>query len=115
MSHFGKFREKLLRLMILIGLVTGLLLPARSWAFAQGGSAPLWVVRSLHTHEYGVDTPKGLVFSSEMNTFFVLDGSTNATLITMGEDLAGTRVIPDVQADPLNAAFDKKSGSLFVF
>jgi uncharacterized protein YjiK len=115
MSHFGKFREKLLRLMILIGLVTGLLLPARSWAFAQGGSAPLWVVRSLHTHEYGVDTPKGLVFSSEMNTFFVLDGSTNATLITMGADLAGTRVIPDVQADPLSAAFDKKSGSLFVF
>ena len=37
-----------------------------------------------------------------------------STLVTMGEDNAGTRNLPEAQNDPLNVAFDKKSGSLFV-
>jgi len=115
MSYFGKFRGRLLHPMILIGLVIVSVIPARSWAFAQSGSTPIWVVRSLHTSQYGVNDPKGLAFSSKANTFFVLDGSSNVTLVTMGEARAGIRVIPDAQADPLNAAFDKKSGSLFMF
>src|SRR6185503_4886496 len=115
MSCFGKFRGRLLHPMILIGLVIVSVIPARSWAFAQSGSTPIWVVRSLHTRQYGVNDPKGLAFSSKANTCFVLDGSSNVTLVTMGDARAGIRVIPDAQADPLNAAFDKKSGSLFMF
>src|SRR5258705_6529965 len=115
MSYFGKFRGRSLHPMLLIGLVIVSVIPARSWAFAQSGSTPIWVVRSFHTSQYGVNDPKGLAFSSKANTFFVLDGSSNVTLVTMGEDHAGKRVIPDAQTDPLNAAFDKKSGSLFMF
>jgi hypothetical protein len=115
MSHFVELRGRSLHLMVLVGLVVVSAIPVRSWASAQNGSGPLWVVRALHTSEYGMDEPKGLAFSSTANTFLLLDGSANVALVTMGEDHAGTRVIPEVQDDPLNVAFDKKSGSLFVF
>src|SRR5688572_19045570 len=116
MSCFSRYKKtSSLRLMLFIGLLLGSVIPVHSWVSAQTGSAPIWVVRSLSMREYGVNDPKGLAFSSEENTFFVLDGSSNVTLVTMDEDPAGMRVIPNVQDEPLNAAFDKKSGSLFVF
>jgi hypothetical protein len=115
MSYFYKFKGASLRLMMVIGLMIVSVIPVRSWASAQSASAPLRVVRSLYTSDYGVNDPQGLAFSSEANTFFVLDGSTNVTLITMGEDPAGTRAVSEVQSDPLNAAFDARSDSLFVF
>ena len=115
MASFGKFRGTSMRLMLFIGLVIISVLPVRSSVLAQGNSAPLWVVRSLYTSEYGVSAPKGLAFSPAANTFLILDGSANIALVTMAEDNAGSRVISEVQADPMNVAFDKKSGSLFVF
>ena len=115
MSRFGKYKKTLLRLMLFIGFVIVSVIPVRSWVSAQTSSASIWVVRSLNTSEYGVDNPTGLVFSSEANTFLILDGSTNVTLVTMGEEHAGTRNIPEAQNDPLNAAFDAQTGSLFVF
>ena len=115
MSRFGKFRGISLRLILFIGLVIVSVIPVRSWALAQSSSAPLWVVRSLHTSEYGINDPKGLTFSPAANTFLILDGSANIALVTMAEDKAGSQVISEVQSDPMNVAFDKKSGSLFVF
>lgn len=101
--------------MLLIGLVIMSVIPVRSQAFAQSDSAPIWIVRSLYTSEYGVNEPKGLAFSSAANSFLLLDEAGNITSVTMGEDLAGSGVISEVQADPLNAAFDDRTGSLFVF
>ena len=115
MLSLSKFRGYLLRLLLIIGVVLMPLVHVRSWAFAQGNSAPLWVVRSLHTSEFGIDNPKGLAFSPAANTFFVLNESENITLVTMDEDLEGILSLPDTQNDPLNTAFDKKSGSLFVY
>src|SRR5574341_388096 len=115
MTHFGKLRGTSLRLMLLIGLVVVSVIPIRSWAFAQNGPVPLWVVRSLPASEYGVNEPKGLAFSSTANTFLLMDGSATVGLVTMGEDNAGSRLISEVQDDPLNAAFDDRTGSLFVF
>src|SRR5688572_2299111 len=114
MLCFNKFSGTLSRLMLLIGLVMVSVIPARLGALAQNGSPPLWIVRSLYTSEYEVSEPKGLAFSAVANTFLLLDGSANMTMITMGEDHAGTSVIPEVQDDPLNAAFDNQTGSLFV-
>ena len=115
MSRFDKFRGILLRLMILIGLVIVSVIPVRSWASAQSSAAPLWVVRSLLTREYGVNDPKGLTFSPTASIFLLPDGSANVALVTMEEESAGTRNLPEAQNDPLNVAFDGKSGSLFVF
>ncbi|HJR79462.1 MAG TPA: hypothetical protein VJ821_05270 [Anaerolineales bacterium] len=115
MLYYGKLRGMFLRLLTVIGLVIVAVIPVRSWASAQKASTPAWVIRSLYTSEYGVSDPKGLAFSSEENTFFVLDGSANATLIEMGADPAGTRALSTVQDDPLNAAFDARTNSLFVF
>ena len=110
-----KLEGILLRLLTIMGIMLAPLVSVQLQASAQGGSAPIRVVRSLHTSEYGVSAPKGLAFSSSANTFFVLDGSVNIALITMGEDNGGTRNLSDVKDDSLNAAFDKKSDSLFVF
>src|SRR4026207_1809764 len=114
-SHFVKIKGILFHLTILVGLVFTALVPVQLSATAQGDSAPIQVVRSLYTEEYGVNDPKGLAFSPTANTFFVLDGSGNISLVTMGEDNAGTQALSEVQTDALNVAFDKKSGGLFVF
>src|SRR5215216_5721946 len=110
MSCLGKYRGRFLHLILVIGFVFTPLISIRSWAFAQSGSAPLWVVRSLYTSEYGISEPKGLAFSSPANTFLILEESGNAALVTMDEAYAGTRVIPDAQDDALNVAFDDVTG-----
>ncbi|HEX6268592.1 MAG TPA: hypothetical protein VFZ43_00015 [Anaerolineales bacterium] len=115
MSHFGNPVGRLLRLMLFIGLVVVSVVPARPWVSAQNVSTPLWVVRSLVTSEYGVDDPKGLAYSPAADTLLILDGNANVTLLTMDEEPAGTRVISETRPDPLNAAFDDRTGSLIVF
>src|SRR4030095_9297917 len=104
-----------LRLAILMTIAFTSLIPAQLGVDAQGNAAPIQVVRSLHTSEFGVNDPKGLAFSPTANTFFVIDGSGTISLVTMGEDNAGTQALSEVQDDALNVAFDKKSDSLFVF
>jgi hypothetical protein len=96
MLDFDKLRGTSLRLMLLIGLVIVSVIPARSWAAAQSGPAPLWVVRSLHTRQYGMDQARGLAFSSAANAFLLLDGSGTAAVVMMGEDSADSRLISEV-------------------
>ena len=115
MSEIGKYRGISLRLLFVIVLVIVAAIPVHTWAAAQQSSAPLWVVRSISTGEFGVGAPKGLAFSVDENAFLVLDGTSDATLISMAEEPAGKRAIPEVRADPLNTAFDKRTDSLFVF
>ena len=114
MSYRGKIGEGLLRLILLIGLIVVSVIPVRSRALAQEGAEDLWVVRSLSTREYGVTEARGLAFSSQANTFLILDGNANLALVTMGEEPAGTRILLEVGQDGLNAAFDERTGSLFV-
>jgi hypothetical protein len=113
MSYFAKFRKLFLRLMLIIGLVVVTLIPVHRLVSAQKSSAPFWIVRSIHTTEYGINDPKGLTFSSTANTFLILDGTTDITLITNSENYAGSRHLPEVVDDPLNMAFDNQTGSLF--
>jgi hypothetical protein len=115
MSDMGKYRGASLRWLFVISLVAVSAIPVHTWASAQQSSAPLWVVRSLSTDEYGVDAPKGLAFSADENAFMVFDGTSQVTLIAMAEEPAGTRAIAEVGADPLNTAFDNRTDSLFVF
>ena len=112
--QFAKLEGISLRLLILVVIIFTTLIPIQLRASAQGSLAPLRIVRSLSMKEYGANTPKGLAFSPDANTFFVLEESGNLALVTMYEDNAGALMLSDIQADPLNAAFDKKSGSLFV-
>ena len=113
--HFAKLAGISLRPLILVIIIFTTLIPIQLRASAQGSSAPIRVVRSLSTDEFGANSPKGLAFSVDANTFFVLDETGNLTLITMGEDPAGFQNIPEVQNNALNVAFDKKSAGLFVF
>src|SRR5688572_18611440 len=115
MLDFIKVRGRVLHLVILIGLIVASAIPVHSWAFAQNSTPPAWVVRSLNTSEFGVSNPQGLAFSAEANTFLLLDGTSNVTLVAMEEEPAGTREIAEVGADPLNTAFDEVTDSLFVF
>ncbi|HLF72936.1 MAG TPA: hypothetical protein VI524_01200, partial [Anaerolineales bacterium] len=114
MLQFGKPRGTLLRLILLIGVVIAPLISIQAKVFAQGNRASLWVVRSLHVSEYGIDEPKGLAFSPSANAFLLLDGSPNITLVTMNEDRAGTWILPELPGNPLNVAFDQRTSSLFV-
>ena len=73
-----------MRLAILMTIAFTSLIPVQLGVDAQGNSAPIQVVRSLYTNEFGVNDPKGLAFSPTANTFFVIDGSGNISLVTMG-------------------------------
>src|SRR5215208_3807557 len=97
MSRFGKYRGTLLRLMLLIGFVIVSAFPGWSWVSAQNDSPPPWVVRALHTSAFGVDNPSGLAFSPVANMFLILDGSANIAVVTIDEESAATRNIPDAQ------------------
>ena len=110
-----KMKEILIRLTLILGVVLVPLTSIEQQAFAQSTTGPAWLVRSIYTEEYGVNEPKGLAYSPTANTFFVMDGSTNIALISIGEDNAGIKVVPEIQDEALNVAFDKKSGSLFSF
>ena len=112
--HLTKPKGKLLRLLILAGIILIFIVPVHLEASAQQSSPPLWVVRSLYTNEYGIQNPKGLAFSPAANTFFIFNESSNISLVTMAEENAGTITLSDAQSDPLNTAFDKKSESLFI-
>src|SRR5688572_6054378 len=114
-SRFVKIRGISMRLAVLMVIAFTSLIPVQLGADAQGNSAPIQVVRSLYTSEFGVNDPKGLAFSPTANTFFVIDESGSISLVTMGEDNAGTQVLYEFQDDALNVAFDKRSESLFVF
>jgi len=114
-SYLSNIQRTLLRLLLIVGVIFTPLVSTRSSASAQNSSAPFWVVRSLYTREYGVNAPKGLAFSSIENTILILSESTSMALVTMREDSAGTRNIPDAMNDPLNSAFDEQTDSLYVF
>lgn len=115
LSRFIRFARKSIHPIVFVGLILAALNPVRGWVLAQGTDGPAWVVRSLNTSEYGVNAPKGLAFSPKANSFLVLDGSSQSTLIRMDESPAGSLVLPDAQSDPLNAAFDQNSGGLYIF
>jgi hypothetical protein len=114
MSRFTKFRELFLRLMLVIGFIVFPLITSHEPVFAQNNLASGWIVRSFPTVEYGLNDPKGLTFSSAANAFLVLNGTRGITLITMGEDYAGSRNLPEVVDNPSNMAFDSQTGSLLV-
>ena len=114
MSRFSMFRRVCSRLLILTGIVIVSLVPVQSWVSAQNPSGPAWVVRTIHTSEFGVAEPGGIAFSSPTNTFVVLDTSGNSTLLTMNEDNAGTLVLLEARGNAINAAFNPSKGSLFV-
>src|SRR5688572_25106870 len=110
-----KIKEILIRLTLILGVVLVPLTSFGKQVFAQSNMPPVWLVRSIYTEEYGVNAPKGVAYSPIANTFFVMDGSTNIALISLGEDNAGIKVVSGVQEEALNVAFDNKSGSLFSF
>ncbi|HET6595245.1 MAG TPA: hypothetical protein VFG81_06460 [Anaerolineales bacterium] len=114
MSYFRKFRQMFSRLMILTVIIIGSLLPVQFWVSAQNPVEPAWVVRAIDTSDFDVADPKGLTFSPPTNTFIVLDAVGTSTLLTLDEHKTGTRALPEAQGNAINAAFDRKKGSLFV-
>lgn len=114
MSYLGSKRGSFLCLALVTGIVLGPLVPASAWVSAQGEGASLWVVRSLVTMEYGVESPGGLAFSSASGTFLLTDGSAQVTAIAMDAEPAGGLHLSDAQAPDLNMAFDESSGGLYI-
>ena len=114
MSHFHKPGQLFWRLLLLTGLTVLSVIPVQSPASAQDPAGPAWVVRTIHTGEFGLAEAEGLAFSPPTNTFIVLDANGNSTLLTLDEHSAGTRALLEAQGNAINAAFDPSKGSLFV-
>ncbi len=115
MVDFGVLKGRLLHLLILVGLIIAPNIPVHSSVSAQSSSDSAWVVRSIHTGEYGINKPKGLAYSPVADTLLILGENANVALVTMGEDNEGIRTIPELQYDPQNVAFDSQTNSLFEF
>ena len=114
MAYYNKTRGLSLRLIVLTGLVILSLIQVPSRVSAQTPSESVWIVRTIQTSEFGVADPGGLAFASSANTFDVLDTSGNITALTLDEQNAGTRALPEAPENAINAAFNDRKGSLLV-
>ena len=77
MSHLHKSGRIFWRLIVLTGLTVLSVIPVQSPASAQDPAGPAWVVRTIHTGEFGLVEAEGLAFSPPTNTFIVLDADGN--------------------------------------
>ena len=89
---------------------------------AQDGSQPIDEVRSLREQDTGIAEPLGLVFSSRLNAFYVIDGSqwkkspavADFVQLTATEERRGLVRLAAALQDPLNMAFDDQANRLLV-
>ena len=71
----NKMRKSLFSLLsILIITIASLSHWGSTRGLAQDGPQPIDEVRSLNAKDTGIDEPLGLVFSSRLNAFYVIDG-----------------------------------------
>ena len=115
MMYFDILKGRLLHLLLVSGLAVALIVPVHQTVSAQNSPSPAWVVRAIYPSEFGVSNPQGFAFSPVSNTLLIWDENANVALVSMGEDDRGLRNVPELQADPLNAAFNPQANSLFEY
>ncbi len=90
--------------------------------FAQEAPPPVWQVRTMQADQTGINQPVGLVFSSKLNAFYLLDARnwkqaspmTEFIEVTPTEVRASSARIATAVQDPVNMAFDNKVNRLLI-
>jgi hypothetical protein len=108
-------KEVLLRLTLIFGVVLVPLTSVWEQAFAQNTMGLPGSCGPIYTEEIRSQLAKRIGIFSIANTFFVMMGAQILLWLALGRSNVGIKVVPEVQNDALNVAFDQKSGSLFVF
>ena len=119
----NKMRKSLFSLLsILIITIASLSHWGSTRGLAQDGPQPIDEVRSLNAKDTGIDEPLGLVFSSRLNAFYVIDGRQWRTspafadfqTLTATEERRGSVRLAAALQDPLNMVFDDHANRMLV-
>ena len=109
-----KGTKRFICLIVFITLVIGFVAPAPSWVAAQKDHDPVWIVRTLHTGEYGVREPQGLVYSHRNGSFLLWGADGDVTTLSYDGGVTGIFALGAVLGDSLSLAFDDSTGRLVV-
>ncbi len=109
-------------MIITLGLILSNLFVSTSVSFAQDNPPVIREIRVMKADRTGINQPMGLVFSSRLNAFYVLDARewrrspTVADLVglTVFEDRIDLARIEAAIQDPINMVYDNKVNRLLI-
>ena len=114
MLEAGKRKRSSFVWFVFVMLVIILVLPARPWVSAQNSPAPVWIVRTLETGEYGVNAPGGMAYSARSDAFLIWGQNDEISLVSMQEEFLGSVRTDKTMEEPINITFDDSTGDLFL-
>jgi DNA-binding beta-propeller fold protein YncE len=100
-------------ILIVVGLIFFVILPAGSAVLAQEEMNHFSSVHSIYTSKFGIENPDGMAYSPDADSFIVF-GADNIQVIRSEEEIAGKLTLAQNAENHLGVAFDKDSNSLFV-
>ena len=107
----------LFRLPLILGIALLNIMIPRPVVLAQTGQSSFKNIRTVSTAEFGVSHPTGFAFlptSREFLLWGTQSGTQEVQLISDYKDPSGSLILPVAAENPLTAAFDSQSNSLFM-
>ena len=102
------------QILMIIGLVLPALIPVGSFALAQEQLKHFSSPHSISTSDFGIESPAGMAYSAEANSFIVWSADNALHIITSQEEMGGKINIAQSLENPLGMAFEDRSKSLFI-
>jgi len=101
----------IIHLSMIIGLVLPALIPVGSWVLAQEEMKHFSSWHSIHTSEFGIESPAGMAYSPEAASFIVWAADNAFHVITSQEDIGSRIDLAQPVENPLGVAFEDQSNS----
>src|SRR6185503_17350272 len=113
MASHPQIKSPFVRALLITALILPAILPVSSFVLAQGEMARFSAAHFIYPSEFGVTNPQGMAFLPDENSFIVWSAGQGANVITLHEEGRGKLNLTQRPVEPLGAAFDNKSKSLF--
>src|SRR5688572_26084057 len=104
----------LIDILIIIGLVLLALIPVGSWVMAQEELKQFSSSHSIPTSDFGIESPAGMAYSPEADSFMVWAAENAFHIIKSQEEMASKINLVEPVENPISMAFEDQSKSLFV-
>ena len=101
-------------ILMIVGLVLPALIPVGSWVLAQEELKHFSSSHSISTSDYGVESPAGMAYSPEADSFILWAAGNVLHVINSREETRGKLNLAQPVENPLGMAFEEQSNSLFI-
>ena len=104
----------IIHILMIMGLVLPALIPVGSRVLAQEQLKHFSSSHSISTSEFGIESPAGMAYSPEADSFIVWAADNAWHIIATQEDMGGRLNLAQPVENPLGVAFEDQSNSLFI-